>query len=74
MPVSSNLTKIGAKIKIDPEKLRDRLPENLREKINSDPRGIVIDYKMTDGGGVGVIVKFSDGSTSWFFEEEFARG
>ncbi|KGG12968.1 MULTISPECIES: DUF2862 domain-containing protein [Prochlorococcus] len=74
MPQSVNLTRIGSRIKIDLEKVRDRIPGKLIEKLNKDPRGTVLDYKMTDGGGVGVVVKFNDGSKSWFFDNECGRG
>ena len=73
MPQSANLTRIGSNIKIELEKVRDRIPGKLIKKLTNDPRGTVLDYKMTDGGGVGVVVKFTDGSKSWFFENELGR-
>ncbi len=73
MSQSVNLARIGSKIKIDLEKVQDRIPANLIEKLNTDPRGTVMDYKMTDGGGVGIVVRFNDGTKRWFFEDEFAR-
>ena len=74
MPQSVNLSRIGARIKIDLDKVKDRISSNLIKKISSDPRGTVIDYKMTDGGGVGVVVKLADGTKNWFFENEVGRG
>ncbi len=74
MPQPLNITRIGSRIKIDLDRVRDRIPEKLIVKLSTDPRGTVLDYKMTDGGGVGVVVKFNDGSKSWFFENEFGRG
>ena len=74
MPQSVNLSRIGARIKIDLDKVKDRISSNLIKKISSDPRGTVIDYKMTDGGGIGVVVKLSDGTKNWFFEDEIGRG
>ena len=73
MSQSVNLARIGSKIKINLEKVQDRIPANLIEKLNTDPRGTVMDYKMTDGGGVGIVVRFNDGTKRWFFEDEFAR-
>ena len=35
-----------------------------------DPSGTVIDYKMTDGTGIGLVLKLSDGSFIWFFQDE----
>ena len=73
MPQPVNLARIGSKIKIDLERVKSRIPANLIKKLNSDPRGTVLDYKMTDGGGVGVVVGFNDGTKRWFFEDEFGR-
>ena len=70
-----NITKrIGARVKIDLEKVQDRISGNLIEKISTDPRATVMDYKMTDGGGVGIVVKLADGTRNWFFENEIGRG
>ncbi len=73
MPQSLNITRIGSKVKVDLDRVKDRIPGKLIETLAKDPRGTVFDYKMTDGGGVGVVVKFNDGSKRWFFEDEFAR-
>ncbi len=71
MPKSANLARIGSKIRIDLAKVKNRIPENLINKLNTDPRVTVLDYKMTDGSGVGVVVRFNDGTKRWFFEDEF---
>ena len=43
------------------------------DQLSQDPRGTVIDYKMTDGrGGIGVVLKMNDGSKQWFFEDEIS--
>ena len=74
MPQTVNLTKIGSRVKIDLEKVKDRISANLIDKISGAPRATVTDYKMTDGGGVGLVVKLSDGTKNWFFETEIGRG
>ena len=74
MPKSVNLSRIGSRIKIDLDKVRDRISNDLINKISSNPIATVMDYKMTDGGGVGVVVKLADGSKNWFFEDEIGRG
>ena len=74
MPQSANLTKIGARVKIDLDQVKDRISGNLIKTISSDPRATVMDYKMTDGGGVGVVLKLSDGTKNWFFDSEVGRG
>ena len=74
MPQTVNLTKKGSRVKIDLEKVKDRISANLIDKLSTDPRATVSDYKMTDGGGVGLVVKFADGTKNWFFENEVGRG
>ena len=71
MAKPTSLARIGSKIKINIERVRDRLPSYLINQLSEDPRGTVIDYKMTDGiGGIGVVIKMNDGSKHWFFEDE----
>ena len=71
MAKPTSLSRIGSKIKINIERVRDRIPSYLIDQLSQDPRGTVIDYKMTDGrGGIGVVLKMNDGSKHWFFEDE----
>ena len=71
MAKPTSLSRIGSKIKINIERVRDRIPSDLIDQLSQDPRGTVIDYKMTDGrGGIGVVLKMNDGSKQWFFEDE----
>ncbi len=65
-----NLNEIGSEVAIDIAKIEDRIPSSLLEQIRQDPNGKIIDYKMTDGGGIGIIIKFRNGKESWFFEKE----
>ena len=74
MPQSTNLTRIGSKVKVDLDRIRDRIPQTLIQELSNDPRGTVLDYKMTDGGGVGVVVKLNSGSKRWFFDNEYGLG
>ncbi len=68
------LPKIGSKIKININKVKDRLPSKLIDLISSYPRAITTGYKMTDGRSIGVTVKFQNGEENWFFPEEIERG
>tara|TARA_Y100001968_G_C18738720_1_gene427916 strand:- start:229 stop:447 length:219 start_codon:yes stop_codon:yes gene_type:complete len=70
MPKPASLTRIGSKIKINLERVRDRIPSDLIKQLAEDPRGTVMDYKMTDGMGIGVVLELKDGSKNWFFEDE----
>ena len=73
MPKAAALNRIGSTVKVNLDKVRDRIPVRLLNQLSDDPRGKVVDYKMTDGLGIGVVLKLSDGSTSWFFEDEVKR-
>ncbi|NET57282.1 MAG: DUF2862 domain-containing protein [Symploca sp. SIO2E6] len=57
---------IGQKVKVC--RLRDKVSSGIANKLGQV--GTIKDYKMTDGSGVGVVVKFEDNSSSWFFEDE----
>ena len=73
MAKPTSLSRIGSKIKINIERVRDRIPSELIDQLSQDPRGTVIDYKMTDGrGGIGVGLKMNNGSKQWFFEDEIS--
>ena len=73
MPKAVALNRIGSTVKVNLDKVRDRIPVKLLNQLSDDPQGRVVDYKMTDGLGIGVVLKLSDGSTSWFFEDEVKR-
>ena len=68
------LPKIGSKIKINIEKVKDRLPNKLINQISTDSRATIKGYKMTDGRSIGLIVQFQSGQENWFFPEEIERG
>ena len=68
------LPKIGSKIKINIDKVKDRLPTKLINQISLNPKATITGYKMTDGGGIGLIVRFESGDINWFFPEETERG
>ena len=74
MPQSANLTKLGSRVKVDLDQVKDRISDTLIKKLSSDPRGTVMDYKMTDGGGIGLVIKLADGTNNWFFQNEIGRG
>ena len=68
------LPKIGSKIKINIDKVNDRISKKLMNQISSNPKGVITGYKMTDGRSIGLIVKFQSGEENWFFPEEIERG
>ena len=40
------------------------------EAINISSECTISDFKITDGMGIGVILKLSNGKEEWFFENE----
>lgn len=57
---------IGQKVKVF--RLRDRVSPPVVKKLGQV--GIIQGYKLTDGGGIGVVLLFDDNSSTWFFEDE----
>ncbi|PSN18754.1 cytochrome B6 [filamentous cyanobacterium CCP5] len=57
---------IGQTVKV--ARLRDRVNQDVAGRLGQT--GVVEGFKMTDGSGVGVVVKFDDSFTTWFFEDE----
>ncbi len=65
--------RIGSKVRVDLDNVNDRIPSSLASILKDDPRGTLVDYKMTDGMGIGFVLELSNGSKNWFFENEIAR-
>lgn len=57
---------IGQKVKV--RRLRDRVSQDLVARLGQV--GVVRQFKMVDGSGVGVVVQFGDDFSTWFFEDE----
>ena len=70
MTQDSTNNKIGKTVQVNLRNIQDRLPEKLIRKLSLNPEGMVVDYKMTDGQGVGLVLEFEDGTRSWFFQKE----
>jgi len=63
-------TKIGKSVQINLELSRDRITKEIIEAINVSSVGKIIDFRITDGQGIGVILQLSNGKEQWFFENE----
>lgn len=57
---------VGQQVRV--RRLRDRASQEVISRLGKT--GVVQGYKMTDGSGVGVVVRFEDNYLTWFFEDE----
>jgi hypothetical protein len=57
---------IGQRVKV--KRLRDRVDQDVSSHLGKS--GVVRQYKMVDGSGIGVVVEFDDKFATWFFEDE----
>ena len=57
---------VGQKVRV--RRLRDRVSDVVVNKLGQT--GVIQDFKMTDGSGVGVLVEFDDKFATWFFADE----
>ena len=63
-------TKIGNSVQVYLELSKDRLTKEIIDAINVSSVGKIIDFRITDGKGIGVILQLSNGKEQWFFENE----
>ena len=63
-------TKIGNSVQVNLELSKDRLTKDIIDAINVSSVGKISDFKITDGKGIGVVLKLSNGKEQWFFEDE----
>ena len=63
-------TKIGNSVQVNLELSKDRLTKEIIDALNVSLIGKISDFRITDGKGIGVVLKLSDGREQWFFEEE----
>ena len=61
---------IGSSVKVNLKLSKDRLNKEIIKEINTSSSATISDFRITDGKGIGVIVKFSNGKKQWFFENE----
>ena len=63
-------TKIGNSVQINLELSKDRLTREVVDAISVSSVAKISDFRITDGKGIGVILKLSNGKEQWFFEDE----
>ena len=61
---------IGSLVKINLELSQDRLNKETIDAIKLSPKCKISDFRITDGKGIGVVLKLSNGKEKWFFENE----
>ena len=64
------IAEIGSTVQINLDLAKERLTKESIKAIEASSRCKIIDFKITDGKGIGVILKLSNGKEEWFFEEE----
>ena len=64
------LIPIGAKIKVDKSKIENLLPNKLLDTLPKQINGEIVDYKMTDGMGIGYVLITEENIKLWIFNTE----
>ena len=62
--------KIGNSVQVNLGLSRDRLNKEIIDAINISSICKICDFRITDGKGIGVVLKLSNGKEQWFFENE----
>ena len=62
--------KIGSSVQVNLELTHDRLSKEIIDTITVSSVGKISDFRITDGKGIGVVLKLSNGKEQWFFEDE----
>ncbi len=62
--------KIGNSVQVNLDLSKDRLPKEIIDTLNISSMGKISDFRITDGKGIGVVLKLSNGEEQWFFEDE----
>ena len=64
------LIPIGAKIKVDKSKIENLLPNKMLDDLPQIVNGEIVDYKMTDGMGIGYVLMTDNNLKIWIFKTE----
>ncbi len=70
MDKETALVEIGSIVNINVKKINENIPNELKQRLMESPYGKVVDYKITDGVELGIILKLKNGEKFWFFERE----
>ncbi len=64
------LIPIGAKVKVDKSKIENLLSNKLLDDLPQIVNGKIVDYKMTDGMGIGYVLITENNLKIWIFNTE----
>ncbi|WP_269624723.1 DUF2862 domain-containing protein [Prochlorococcus marinus] len=64
------LIPIGAKIKVDKSKIENLLQKKLLDNLPLHINAEIVDYKMTDGMGIGYVLMTENNLKIWIFNTE----
>ena len=64
------LIPVGSKIKVEKSKIKNELPRKLLDDLPKMIKAKVIDYKMTDGMGIGYVLMTENNLKIWIFNSE----
>ena len=64
------LIPIGVKIKVDKSKIENLLSSKVLDDLPQIVNGEIIDYKMTDGMGIGYVLMTENNLKIWIFNNE----
>ena len=62
--------KIGNSVQVNIELSKDRLTKEIIDALKVSSVAKISDFRITDGKGIGVVLKLSNGKEQWFFEDE----
>ena len=66
----NRLIPIGAKIKVDKSKIENLIPNKFLNNLPQMINGEIVDYKMTDGMGIGYVLMTENNLKIWIFNTE----
>ena len=64
------LIPIGERIEVDKSKIENLLPNKLLDDLPQMISGEIVDYKMTDGMGIGYVLMTENNLKIWIFATE----
>ena len=64
------LIPIGTKIKVDKSKIENLIPTKFMDNLPQTINGEIVDYKMTDGQGIGYVLMTENNKQIWIFNTE----